>query len=105
MMTTPALAVIYPPEQLQAELLAPEADRASTPVLVPVALARSGPALIEMAAALGEGDTPRIYALHLAPPLNVGCSGRGRSRRLCQSLKHWYHSLHMPTRTGSTCIQ
>jgi nucleotide-binding universal stress UspA family protein len=44
-------------------------------VLVPVALARSGPALIEMAAALAEGDTPRIYALHLARPLERGVLG------------------------------
>jgi Kef-type K+ transport system membrane component KefB len=74
-MTTPVLALIYPPERLRAEVLAPEADGAGTPVLVPVALARSGPALVEMAAALGEGDTPRIYALHLAHPLERGVFG------------------------------
>jgi Kef-type K+ transport system membrane component KefB len=73
--TTPALAAIYPLEQLRAELLEPEAMRAGTPVLVPVALASSGPALLDIAAALAEGDTPRIYALHLARPLERGTLG------------------------------
>ncbi len=73
--TTPALAAIYPLERLRAELLEPEAMRAGTPVLVPVALASSGPALLDMAAALAEGDAPRIYALHLARPLERGALG------------------------------
>jgi nucleotide-binding universal stress UspA family protein len=73
--TTPALAAIYPLERLRAELLEPEAMRAGTPVLVPVALAGSGPALLDMAAALAEGDTPRIYALHLARPIERGALG------------------------------
>ena len=74
-MTTPALAVIYPLERLRAELLAPETETAGTRVLVPVALARSGPTLLEMAAALGEGETPQIYAIHLARPLEGGVLG------------------------------
>lgn len=74
-MTSPALALIYPIEQLRAELLSPEAERTGPPVLVPVALARSGPALVEMASLLGDGETPRIYALHLAPPLERGVLG------------------------------
>lgn len=74
-MTTPALAAIYPMERLRAELFAPESDAAGTPVLVPVALASSGPALINMAAALAESDTPRIYALHLERPLERGALG------------------------------
>src|SRR5499433_1241869 len=73
--TTPALAAIYPVERLRAELLEPEAAAMGTPVLVPVALASSGPVLLEMAAALAEGDTPRIYALHLARPLERGALG------------------------------
>jgi len=72
--TTPALAAIYPVERLRAELLEPEAAT-GTPVLVPVALASSGPVLLDMAAALAEGDTPRIYALHLARPLERGALG------------------------------
>jgi Kef-type K+ transport system membrane component KefB/nucleotide-binding universal stress UspA family protein len=74
-MTTPALAVIYPLERLRAELLEPAAGAAATPVLVPVALANSGPALLDMAAALAEGDIPRIYALHLVRPLERGALG------------------------------
>jgi Kef-type K+ transport system membrane component KefB len=73
--TTPVLAAIYPLERLRAELLEPEAAAASTQVLVPVALASSGPALLDMAAALAEGDTPLIYALHLARPLERGALG------------------------------
>jgi K+:H+ antiporter len=73
--TTPALAAIYSLERLHAELLEPEATTVGTPVLVPVALASSGPALLDMAAALVEGDTPRIYALHLARPLERGALG------------------------------
>jgi Kef-type K+ transport system membrane component KefB/nucleotide-binding universal stress UspA family protein len=73
--TTPALAAIYPVERLRAELLEPEAATTGMPVLVPVALASSGPVLLDMAAALAEGDTPRIYALHLARPLERGALG------------------------------
>jgi len=73
--TTPVLAAIYPLERLRAELLEPEAAAVSTQVLVPVALASSGPALLDMAAALAEGDTPRIYALHLARPFERGALG------------------------------
>ncbi len=47
----------------------------TTIMLVPVALASSGPALLDIAAALAEGDTPRIYALHLARPLERGTLG------------------------------
>lgn len=73
--TTPALAAIYPLERLRAELLEPEAPAMGTSVLVPISLASSGPALLDMAAALAEGDTPRIYALHLARPLERGALG------------------------------
>jgi nucleotide-binding universal stress UspA family protein len=74
-MTTPALAVIYPLERLRAELLEPVGSAADTPVVVPVALASAGPALLDMAAALAEGDSPRIYALHLIRPLERGALG------------------------------
>ncbi len=66
-LTTPVLAAIYPLERLRAELLKPDAEVAGTPVLVPVALASSGPALLDIATAVADGDPPRIYALH-------GCS-------------------------------
>src|SRR3989441_2244382 len=74
-MTTPALAALYSLERLRADLLEPTAGAAGTPVLVPVALASSGPALLDMAAALAEGDTPQIYALHLGRPLERGTLG------------------------------
>ncbi|MGH7964351.1 MAG: cation:proton antiporter [Candidatus Binatia bacterium] len=74
-MTTPVLAVIYPVEQLRAEALESEAGADGTSILVPVALASSGPALLDIAAALSDSDTPRIYALHLARPLERGALG------------------------------
>lgn len=74
-MTTPALAAIYPLERLRTELLEPAVIAAGTPVLVPVALASSGPALLDMAAALADRDTPRVYALHLARPRERGTLG------------------------------
>jgi nucleotide-binding universal stress UspA family protein len=43
--------------------------------LAPVALASSGPALVELAAALADSDTPKIYALHLVRPLERGGLG------------------------------
>lgn len=73
--TSPALAWLYPLEQLRAELVKPETEAESPPVLVPVALASSGPALLEVAAALAESDTPRIYALHVSRPLERGTLG------------------------------
>lgn len=73
--TTPALAVIYPIEQLRAELLEPEVELEGPPVLVPVALAGSGPALLDVAVALAESDTPRIYALSVTHPLDRGTLG------------------------------
>jgi len=73
--TTPVLAAIYPLEQLRAEMLEPEKGGAGSPILVPVALASSGPGLVEMAAALMDGESARIYALHLARPLERGALG------------------------------
>lgn len=74
-MTTPALAAVYPLERLRAELLEPEDELEGPPVLVPVALASSGPALLDMAVALANGNKPRIYALHVARPLDRGALG------------------------------
>ncbi len=73
--TTPALAAIYPIEQLRAELPEPEAEAEGSAVLVPVALASSGRALLDVAVALADGDNPRIYALHVARPQDRGTLG------------------------------
>jgi len=88
-MTTPVLSVIYPLERLRAELLKPEADTKGAPVLVPVALASSGPALLDVAVALAEADPPQIYALHLARPLERGTLGA----RLLQPPSPGYEAL------------
>lgn len=71
-LTTPVLALIYSPERFGVEEGATTAD---TAVLAPVALASSGPALVELAAAFADGDTPKIYALHLVRPLERGGLG------------------------------
>jgi len=73
--TTPALAAIYPIERLRAELPEPEAEAEGSAVLVPVALASSGPALLDVAVALADGDNPRIYTLHVARPQDRGTLG------------------------------
>ncbi len=88
-MTTPALAIIYPVDRLRAELLEPEAAVEAPPVLIPVALASSGPALLDMAVALAEEATTRIYTLHLIRPLDRGALGA----RLLQESPSEYEAL------------
>lgn len=88
-MTTPALAAIYPIERLRAELPEPEAEAEGSPVLVPVALASSGPSLLDMAVALADGDNPRIYALHVARPQDRGTLGA----RVLQASRSDYGAL------------
>ncbi len=75
LMTTPALALLYPAQELRAEVIGPEAGAAAPPVLVPVALASSGPRLIDVAAGLASGERPRVYALHSARPPERGVLG------------------------------
>jgi nucleotide-binding universal stress UspA family protein len=72
--TTPALAVVYPQEQLRADLLVAEATEASRRVLIPVSLPSSGPALLDMAIAVSDGAL-QLYALHLARPTERGALG------------------------------
>jgi nucleotide-binding universal stress UspA family protein len=76
-MTTPLLHLIYPPERLTTELLE-QAEPAARPVAAPaftvlvcVAQDRSGPGLIMLASALGNGPS-RLYALGLVPMTERG---------------------------------
>ena len=73
-MTTPALAVIYPPERLRAELLAPEAETAGTRCWYLWRWPARGRSHRD-GRRLGRGGDPRIYALHLAHPLERGVLG------------------------------
>jgi len=75
LMTAPALALIDPAGRLQAAPLEAEAATPSGTVLIPVALSSSGPALLDVALALAEDDAPRIYALHVARPVERGALG------------------------------
>jgi K+:H+ antiporter len=80
LIATPALDAIYPAEQLRAEMLGTEAAVSHRAVLVPVALSRSGPQLLDLAAALAADDEPRIYALHVARPVERGALGANAPR-------------------------
>ena len=73
MATTPVLSLIYPPERFRTELAAiPPAPRAA---LVAVALPRSGPLLLDVAAALIEDTQVPLYVLHLVRPPERGTLG------------------------------
>lgn len=76
-MTTPALAAVYPLARVRAQAIGPAV--ASPPgevtILIPVALASSGPRLLDLSVALGEGYCRRIYALHVARPIEGGTLG------------------------------
>ena len=64
-MTTPLLELIYPARRIREES-AGETEPHRFTVLLPIALPRSGPALLDAARALAPADTtPRVYALHL----------------------------------------
>jgi Kef-type K+ transport system membrane component KefB len=71
--TTPALALLYPPERFRAELAA--APGVARAVLVAVALPRTGPLLLDVAAALGEAPESPLYVLHLERPPERGALG------------------------------
>ncbi len=72
--TTPALAFVYPQEQLRADILVSEATEVSKRVLLPVSLPSSGPILLDVAVAVSDG-VPQLYALHLARPTERGALG------------------------------
>jgi nucleotide-binding universal stress UspA family protein len=74
-MTAPALSLIDPQGRLQEDAIAIEAPTAPGSVLVPVAFSASGPALLDMAVALAEAEAPRVYALHIARPVERGTLG------------------------------
>jgi Kef-type K+ transport system membrane component KefB/nucleotide-binding universal stress UspA family protein len=77
LMASPALAAVYPLARLRAEAIGPAV--ASPPgevtILIPVALSSSGPRLLDLSVALGEGYRRRIYALHLSRPVEGGTLG------------------------------
>jgi Kef-type K+ transport system membrane component KefB/nucleotide-binding universal stress UspA family protein len=74
-MTAPALALIDRQHRLQPAAVEPEAAAPGGAVLVPVALAASGPRLVDMAVSLSESEAPRVYALHVARPVERGTLG------------------------------
>lgn len=74
-MTAPALARIDPHGTLQPAQMQPESAAPDGAILIPVALSDSGPRLLDMALALAESDAPRIYALHVARPIERGALG------------------------------
>jgi len=71
--TTPLLALVFPPGRAHAELAPISAPGGA--VLVPVALPRSGPLLLDVAAALAESPETPIYVLHLVRPPERGALG------------------------------
>src|SRR5262249_1644734 len=73
--TTPALAAVYPPERFREALVAAPAVRAAA--LVAVALPRSGPLLLDLAAGVAESPQGLLYALHLVRPPERGTLGVG----------------------------
>jgi Kef-type K+ transport system membrane component KefB len=87
--TTPVLAALYPPERFRAELVA--APASSRAVLVAVALPRSGPLLLDVAASLADdGETP-LYVVHLARPPErgaLGAAGAADGAALAPTLEH-----------------
>jgi Kef-type K+ transport system membrane component KefB/nucleotide-binding universal stress UspA family protein len=89
--TTPALAAIYPPERFRAELAtSPAAPRG---VLTTVALPGSGPLLLDVSAALAETTESPLYVLHLERPpergtLGVGAAATSTDNALGPALEH-----------------
>jgi Kef-type K+ transport system membrane component KefB/nucleotide-binding universal stress UspA family protein len=84
-MTAPALAAIYPTAQLRADALRAEEPAAPrSTVLLPIALASSGPRLLDVALALAEGEHPRCYALHIERPAERGTLGAHVADRKAQ---------------------
>lgn len=82
-MTSPALALIYPAGELRAEPAVPAPVEVAPPaVLVPIARAESGPRLIDLARALATADHPRVYAVHLLRPAERGTLGGGEGAHL-----------------------
>lgn len=76
--TTPALAIIYPVERIRADVYAEEAPGPErTTVLIPVALSSSGPLLVDLARTIAAGESPRIYALHISRPAERGVLAAG----------------------------
>ena len=74
-MTTPALGWIDPLGRLQPTAIEAESAAPDGAVLIPVALGASGPRLLDVALGLAEGETPRVYALHVARPVERGALG------------------------------
>jgi Kef-type K+ transport system membrane component KefB/nucleotide-binding universal stress UspA family protein len=74
-MTAPALSLIDPHGSLQTAPIEPEPSAADGALLIPIALSDSGPRLLDMALALPESDTPRVYALHVGRPVERGALG------------------------------
>jgi nucleotide-binding universal stress UspA family protein len=72
--TTPALALLYPPERFRAELAA---SATGGGVLAAVALPSSGPLLLDVATALADGAGAPVYVLHLERPPERGALGVG----------------------------
>jgi Kef-type K+ transport system membrane component KefB/nucleotide-binding universal stress UspA family protein len=84
-MTSPLLEWIYPTRLLrESELGVPEDAKAFT-VIVPVALASSGPELLRMASGLAPSPRDRIYALHLVPASDQSMLDPGRLTRPAES--------------------
>lgn len=74
-MTAPVLSLIDPRHRLQPSPVEPESSAPDGAVLVSVALSASGPRLLDMALALAESETPRVYALHVERPVERGALG------------------------------
>ena len=74
-MAAPALALIDPEGRLQPGAIEAESSAPGGSVLIPVALSTSGPHLLDVALSLAADDAPRIYALHVARPVERGALG------------------------------
>jgi Kef-type K+ transport system membrane component KefB len=74
-MTSPALALIDPHGTLRSAPVETDGAAPSGSVLISVALSASGPRLLDTALALAETETPRVYALHVARPVERGALG------------------------------
>jgi Kef-type K+ transport system membrane component KefB/nucleotide-binding universal stress UspA family protein len=73
--TAPALALIDPHGSLQPGTIEPESAAPSGSILIPVALSASGPQLLDVALSLAADERPRVYALHVARPVERGTLG------------------------------
>jgi nucleotide-binding universal stress UspA family protein len=89
-MTTPALAAVRPAERLRDDR--PPGEPAARPVLVAVALPRSGPLLVDVGATLAEAAESPVYALHLSRPPErgslAGGGSAGEDHALAPALAH-----------------